>query len=96
MEKQLTTYAKKRTDSSVNRSEVQSMIYGKVPPKATDLEEVVLGALMLESSAFDRVVDIITAESFYVHAHQVIFKAIKSLNNRHSPVEIMTVATCIS
>lgn len=92
MEKQLTTYAKKRTDSSGNRSEVQSLIYGKVPPKATDLEEVVLGALMLESSAFDRVVDLITAESFYLNAHQVIFRAIKSLTNRHSPVEIMTVA----
>ena len=54
---------------------MSSMLYGKVPPQAKELEEAVLGAIMLEKSAFDTVSEIIKPECFYVEAHQLIFKS---------------------
>jgi replicative DNA helicase len=71
--------------------DLSTMIYGKVPPQARDLEEAVLGAIMLEKGAFDAVVEILKPECFYVDAHQRIFKAIQSLANKSQPVDILTV-----
>jgi replicative DNA helicase len=67
------------------------MVYGKVPPQAKELEEAVLGAIMLEKSAFDNVIEIIKAECFYVDAHQLIFKAFQSLAQKSMPIDILTV-----
>ena len=47
--------------------------YGKVPPQAVDLEEAVLGAMMLEKNAVNQVIDVLKPESFYKEAHQHIF-----------------------
>ncbi|MFT7270366.1 MAG: replicative DNA helicase, partial [Roseivirga sp.] len=44
---------------------------GKLPPQAVDLEEAVLGALMLEKDALTNVIDILRPQSFYKEAHQV-------------------------
>jgi replicative DNA helicase len=68
------------------------MVYGKVPPQAKDLEEAILGALMLEKSAFDTVVEILKPECFYVEAHQKIFTAMQGLANKSQPIDILTVA----
>jgi replicative DNA helicase len=64
---------------------------GKIPPQARDLEEAVIGALMLEKDALSTVIDILKPESFYVDAHQVIFKAIQELFTASSPIDILTV-----
>lgn len=64
---------------------------GRIPPQATDLEEVVLGALMLEKEAVNAVIDILTPEAFYREAHQKIFKAIKDLFGKSEPIDILTV-----
>ena len=52
---------------------VNDLVYGKVPPQATDLEVAVLGALMLERDALTEVIDILSPDSFYVEAHQKIY-----------------------
>ncbi len=65
--------------------------YGRVQPQARDLEEAVLGAMMLEKDAVALVIDILKPESFYVEAHQFIYKAIFNLFNRSQPVDILTV-----
>jgi replicative DNA helicase len=67
--------------------------YGKIPPQATDLEEAVLGALMLEKDALANVIDILKPEVFYKEAHQHIFEAIRNLFNRSQPVDILTVTS---
>ena len=67
------------------------MVYGKVPPQSKDLEEAVLGAIMLEKGAFDTVVEILKPECFYVDAHQRIFEAMKNLANKSQPIDILTV-----
>jgi replicative DNA helicase len=64
---------------------------GKLPPQATDLEEAVLGAMLLEKHAPEKVLDIIKAETFYMDGHQEIFKAIKTLYEAGNPVDILTV-----
>ena len=71
--------------------DLSTMIYGKVPPQAKDLEEAVLGAIMLEKGAFDIVIEILKAECFYVDSHQRVFKAMQSLANKSQPIDILTV-----
>ena len=64
---------------------------GRIPPQAVDLEEVVLGALMLEKEAVNAVIDILSPEVFYKEAHQMIFAAIKDLFTKSEPIDILTV-----
>lgn len=64
---------------------------GKIPPQAIDLEEAVLGALMLEKDALSSVIDILKPEIFYQEAHQKIFEAIHLLFQKSKPVDILTV-----
>jgi replicative DNA helicase len=65
--------------------------FGKVPPQAIDMEEAVLGAIMLEKEAVITILDILKPESFYKDSHQKIFKAISDLNLREFPVDLYTV-----
>ncbi|HEX2607461.1 MAG TPA: replicative DNA helicase [Flavisolibacter sp.] len=71
--------------------DLSTMIYGKVPPQAKDLEEAVLGAIMLEKGAFDTVIEILKPECFYVDAHQRIYRAMQGLANKSQPIDILTV-----
>ena len=64
---------------------------GKRPPEARELEEAVLGALMLEKDAYSIVSDILKPQSFYEHAHEVIFTAIQNLAILQRPVDMLTV-----
>ncbi|HVS91537.1 MAG TPA: replicative DNA helicase [Mucilaginibacter sp.] len=64
---------------------------GKLPPQAVDLEEAVLGALMLEKDALSSVIDILKPEVFYKDSHQKIFAAIRHLFEKSMPVDILTV-----
>src|SRR5215213_5000056 len=72
--------------------DLSTMIYGKVPPQAKDLEEAVLGAIMLEKKAFDAVIEILKPECFYVDAHQRIYRAMQGLAQKNKPIDILTVA----
>src|SRR5512136_1140747 len=65
--------------------------FGKVPPQAVDMEEAVLGAIMLEKEAVITILDILKPESFYKDAHQKIFKAVSDLASREFPVDLYTV-----
>lgn len=64
---------------------------GKLPPQAVDLEEAVLGALMLEKEAVNEVIDVLNANSFYKEAHQKIYKAVIELFGESKPIDILTV-----
>ena len=63
----------------------------KLPPQALDIEESVLGALMLEKDALTTVIDILKPESFYKETHQEIYKAIGQLFNDAEPIDLRTV-----
>ena len=64
---------------------------GKLPPRDTELEEVVLGALMLEKDAYMNVCDILTPDSFYDPVNQKIYEAISTLGLNQRPIDMMTV-----
>jgi replicative DNA helicase len=63
----------------------------KLQPQAKDAEIAILGALMLESGAIDKVADLLTTDSFYVTAHQKIYAAITDLQKKHKPIDLITV-----
>ncbi len=66
---------------------------GKLPPQALELEEAVLGALMIEKDALTTVVDILQQTSFYKEAHQRIYNAIIQLFGKSEPIDMLTVTT---
>ena len=87
----LTNLNKDRKQRRKGAIDVSTMVYGKVPPQAKDLEEAVLGAIMLEKSAFDTIAEILKPECFYVEAHQRIFKCMQGLQQKSQPIDILTV-----
>ena len=66
-------------------------INGRVPPQAIDIEESVLGALLLDQDAITNSIDIIKPEYFYQPEHVEIFRAINQLFTEGSPVDVFTV-----
>lgn len=80
------TRVQRKGSASVNYAE-----HGRVPPQAPDLEEAVLGAMMLEQDALTNTIDILKPEIFYKDSHQKIFSAIAFLFQESLPVDILTV-----
>ncbi|MDO4640195.1 MAG: replicative DNA helicase [Neisseria sp.] len=62
-----------------------------LPPHSVEAEQSVLGGLMLENQAWDRIADVVTGEDFYRHEHRLIFRAIASLVNENRPADVITV-----
>jgi len=78
--------------SRTRKPDVTSLVYGKIPPQAIELEEAVLGAIMLEKDKLAEVLEIMQSEEcFYVDAHQKIYSAIRRLFDKGSPVDLLTV-----
>lgn len=86
MEAQRNNRQPKKTSRTPSISDI-----GKTPPQAIELEEAVLGALMLEKDAYSIVSDILKPESFYEHTHELIYKAIQNLSLLQRPVDMLTV-----
>lgn len=80
---------KKRKKTSITPAQLLEL--GKMPPSAVDLEEAVLGALMLDSTALSKVIDILKPDTFYKDAHKNIYQAIFGLFHDSEPVDILTV-----
>ena len=85
--------AKEYTPSSRNREAFEAMTEtaGNVPPQAVELEEAVLGALMLEKDSIIAVQEYITPEAFYTEEHRLIYKAIEELSMELKPIDLYTV-----
>lgn len=81
--------ARQRSNTAPSIASIPDL--GKVPPQALDMEEAVLGAIMLEKEAVINIIDILKPESFYKPAHQKIFRAISDLHIRECPVDLYTV-----
>ncbi|GAA0750440.1 MULTISPECIES: replicative DNA helicase [Flavobacteriaceae] len=77
----------------VDKSTIISLEKGKIPPQAIDLEEVVLGAMMIDKKGVDEVIDILSPEAFYKDAHKYIFEAIFKLFENSEPVDLLTVSS---
>ena len=91
----LSFMAREFTPSAANRAAYDKLsedpVSGTVPPQAVELEEAVLGALMLESDSIIAVQEYITADTFYTEEHRVIYRAIESLSAELKPIDLYTV-----
>ncbi len=65
---------------------------GKIPPQAIDVEQAVLGAMMLDKNAVTDTIDMLSAESFYDPKHTYIYGAIRELFGTSNPIDLLTVA----
>ncbi|MCK4662198.1 MAG: replicative DNA helicase [Bacteroidales bacterium] len=80
---------KNPTESVINKIGID---IGKVPPQAIDIEEAVLGALMLEKDAVIAVIDILDPPAcFYKESHRKIYSAIRDLSTNNKSIDILTV-----
>jgi len=74
-----------------NPSKVIAFEKGKLPPQAVDLEQAVLGAMLIDKKGVDDAIDILTPDSFYKTEHQYIYEAIFDLFKDSQPIDILTV-----
>ena len=79
-------------ESSKKNTPIVSFERGKIPPQAIDLEEVVLGAMMIDKKGVDSVIDILHPQVFYKESHQFIFESIVKLFENTEPIDILTVS----
>ena len=75
-----------------NSGSLYSLQKGKIPPQAVDLEEIVLGAMMIDKKGVDEVIDILHSDAFYKDTHKAIFEAIISLFEKQEPIDLKTVS----
>ncbi|HEX9584971.1 MAG TPA: replicative DNA helicase [Gammaproteobacteria bacterium] len=64
----------------------------KMPPHSIEAEQSVLGGLMLENAAWDRIADVIGEADFYRREHRIIFKAIAALAEENRPLDVITLS----
>ena len=77
---------------NIDKNSIINLEKGKLPPQAIELEEVVLGAMMIDKKGVDEVIDILNPEAFYKEVHQYIFEAIFKLFQKSEPIDILTVS----
>src|SRR3989338_2400845 len=65
-------------------------IIGKLPPQNLEAESAVLGAVLVNKEAMDKVADVVTADDFYRQNHQSIFRAVLRLYEKRSPIDLVT------
>ena len=85
--------AKDFKPSSRNREAYETITdaAATVPPQAVELEEAVLGALMLERDSIITVQEFITPDAFYTEEHRLIYRAIEELSAELKPIDLFTV-----
>ncbi|WP_281542828.1 replicative DNA helicase [Maribacter aestuarii] len=76
----------------IAKSTIINLERGKIPPQAVDLEEVVLGAMMIDKKGVDEVIDILHPDVFYKDSHRFIYEAIFVLFEESQPVDLLTVS----
>ncbi len=81
----------KKKEQTVNLDSVE-LEMAKVPPQALDVEEAVLGALLIEPNCVDEAMDELTPSCFYQEKHRMIFEAMRSLVNEHIALDLLSVS----
>jgi len=67
----------------------------KLPPHSVEAEQSVLGGLLLEAGALDKITDLVSADDFYRQEHRLIFRQIMRLSEQAKPVDVITVAEAL-
>ncbi|MEO9569874.1 MAG: replicative DNA helicase [Polaribacter sp.] len=83
------------TGKKIDKSRLVQLEKGKIPPQAIELEEAVLGAMMIDKKGIDDVIDVLSAEAFYDQKHQEIYAAIYELFQNSEPIDLLTVSNLL-
>ncbi len=84
-------YSPSLPNSTLNISSDSQIAQLRVPPHSIEAESSVLGGLLLDNQAWDRVNDLLVDNDFYRHEHKLIFTAIGNLINGSKPADVITV-----
>ena len=79
----------------VDKSRIISLEKGKLPPQVVELEEAVLGAMMIDKKGIDDVIDILSPDAFYDNKHQEIYATIFELFQNSEPIDLLTVSNLL-
>ena len=85
----------KRNPLKIYESENQSVFNlsdGKIPPQAIDLEEAVLGAMLIDEKGVNEIIELLSPEVFYKRSHQLIYESIERLFRESEPIDLLTVS----
>ncbi|WP_299157131.1 replicative DNA helicase [uncultured Tenacibaculum sp.] len=78
--------------TKIDKARIVSLEKGKIPPQALELEEAVLGAMMIDKKGIDEVIDILHPEAFYDKRHQEVYAAIYTLFQNSEPIDLLSVS----
>jgi replicative DNA helicase len=78
------------SDAGTNLRSIGGGSTGRIPPQNLDAERSVLGGVLLESSAFDEVQEIVKPADFYREAHRKVFEAMRTLSEKSEPIDRVT------
>ncbi|WP_418644911.1 replicative DNA helicase [Tenacibaculum insulae] len=78
--------------TKIDKARIVSLEKGKIPPQALELEEAVLGAMMIDKKGIDEIIDILSPEAFYDKRHQEIYAAIYTLFQNSEPIDLLSVS----
>lgn len=81
----------KRNNNYTPKAKNDTELGGRIPPRDIDVEQAVLGALMLEKDAYSVVCDLLKPESFYDPANSMVYAAIQQLGAAQKPIDMLTV-----
>lgn len=76
----------------VDKTTIINLERGKLPPQALELEEAVLGAMMIDKKGLDQVIDILQPDAFYKEGHRHIFESMAQLFIATQPIDLLTVS----
>ena len=79
----------------IDKSRIISLEKGKIPPQAVELEEAVLGAMMIDKKGIDDVIDVLSADAFYDQKHNEVYAAIYELFQNSEPIDLLTVSSLL-
>ncbi|MCP5149535.1 MAG: replicative DNA helicase [Ectothiorhodospiraceae bacterium] len=83
-------------ETALGNPQAESPARLKLPPHSVEAEQAVLGGLLIEATAWDRVADVLSEDDFYRREHRLVFRAVKELCNDGNPVDVVTLAECLA
>ena len=75
-----------------DKTAIVNLSDGKIPPQAIDLEEAVLGAMLIDEKGVNEIIEILSPEVFYKKSHQLIYESIERLFRESEPIDLLTVS----
>lgn len=76
----------------VDKTSIMNLEKGKLPPQAIELEQAIIGAMLIDRNGQDEAIELLNSDVFYKDSHKVIFEAISNLYNKDSAIDLLTVS----